>query len=188
MSVVPRSLLGWTQLTLFSAPRALHLLSIADSKTEPDLSPVRVIRLADIIMNLWQRYIATALVPLAGTSVTVRREMGIFNNHITVRIEGKINAIAQRTTDGERGVQPSHRRALTSRPTAVLSWVATLLAKQKKLDFKPRNDNEAFSKINTEPCVAVCDFVAKVKDAASESLSGRNQEVFLTEVGVTFHS
>jgi len=53
-----------------------------------------------MIMQLWQRYISTALVPLAGTSVTVRREMGIFCNHVSVRIEGKINSIVQRMTDG----------------------------------------------------------------------------------------
>lgn len=52
-------------------------------------------------MQLWQRYISTALVPLAGTSVTVRREMGIFCNHVSVRIEGKINSIVQRMTDGK---------------------------------------------------------------------------------------
>lgn len=79
---------------------ALHQLSLYDSKSEPDLGPIYIIRLVDMIMHLWQRYISTALVPLAGTSVTVRREMSIFNNHVVVRIEGKVNAIVQRTTDG----------------------------------------------------------------------------------------
>lgn len=79
---------------------AIHQLSLYDGKAEPDLRPIGVIRLADMIMHLWQRYISTALVPLAGTSVTVRREMGVFNNHVSVRIEGKVNAIVQRTTDG----------------------------------------------------------------------------------------
>ncbi|KDE05767.1 hypothetical protein MVLG_03858 [Microbotryum lychnidis-dioicae p1A1 Lamole] len=149
---------------------ATHQLSSYDAKTEPDLGPMSVCRLADMIMHLWQRYIATALVPLAGTSVTVRREMNIFNNHVSVRIEQKINTIVQRTTDG------------------IVSWLSHLLSKQKKLDFKPRNDNEAFSKINTEPCLLVCDFLVKVREAAVASLSGRNCEVFLTEVGVTFHT
>lgn len=80
--------------------RALHQLSIYDSKAEPDLGPIAIIRLADMIMHLWQRYTSTALLPLAGTSVTVRREMGIFNNQVVVRIEGKVNSIVQRTTDG----------------------------------------------------------------------------------------
>ncbi|GAA5996984.1 exocyst subunit SEC10 [Rhodotorula paludigena] len=149
---------------------AIHQLSLYDGKNEPDLSPIAVIRLADMIMHLWQRYISTALVPLAGTSVTVRREMGIFNNHVSVRIEGKVNAIVQRTTD------------------AIISHLSLLLAKQKKADFKPKNDDLAFARLNTEPCLLACDFLAKVREAASGALSGRNAEIFLTEVGVTFHT
>ncbi|GAA5902521.1 hypothetical protein JCM8208_006909 [Rhodotorula glutinis] len=149
---------------------AIHQLSLFDGKAEPDLRPIGVIRLADMIMHLWQRYISTALVPLAGTSVTVRREMGIFNNHVSVRIEGKVNAIVQRTTD------------------AIVSYLSVLLSKQKKGDFRPKNDELAFSRLNTEPCVLACEFLERVKEAASEALSGRNKEIFLTEVGVTFHT
>lgn len=88
-------------MPIYSPCRALHQLTLLDGKTEPDLSPLLVIRQADMIMHLWQKYISTALVPLAGTSVTVRREMGIFNNHVRVRIEGKVNSIVQRALDGE---------------------------------------------------------------------------------------
>ncbi|GAA5894708.1 exocyst subunit SEC10 [Sporobolomyces salmoneus] len=153
-----------------SLDTAIHRLSFYDPKLEPSLSILRVLQPADMIMQLWQRYISTALVPLAGTSVTVRREMAIFCNHVSVRIEGKINSIVQRMTDG------------------IVSYLTVLLSKQKKLDFKPKNDDLAFSRINTEPCLLVCDFLSKVKDVAEESLSGRNREVFLTEVGVTFHT
>ncbi|GAA5857601.1 hypothetical protein JCM8547_004291 [Rhodosporidiobolus lusitaniae] len=149
---------------------ALHQLTLYDGRSEPDLSPIAVIRLADMIMHLWQRYISTALVPLAGTSVTVRREMGIFNNHVSVRIEGKGNAIVQRTTD------------------AIVTYLTLVLSKQKKLDFKPKNDDVAFSRLNTEPALLACEFLGKVRDAAKRALTGRNCEVFLTEVGVTFHT
>ena len=91
----------------YSPCRALHQLTLLDGKTEPDLSPLLVIRQADMIMHLWQKYISTALVPLAGTSVTVRREMGIFNNHVRVRIEGKVNSIVQRALDGECMATPA---------------------------------------------------------------------------------
>ncbi|BGP29274.1 Exocyst complex component 5 [Rhodotorula toruloides] len=149
---------------------AIHQLSLYDGKGEPDLAPIGVIRRADMIMHLWQRYISTALVPLAGTSVTVRREMGVFNNHVSVRIEGKVNTIVQRTTD------------------AIVSYLSVLLSKQKKADFRPKNDELAFSRLNTEPCLLACDFLAKVREAAVNALSGRNAEIFLTEVGVTFHT
>lgn len=80
---------------------AHHQITNYDSKSEPYLYPMEVIKSVDLIMNLWQRYISTALIPLAGTSVTVRREMGIFNNHVVVRIEGKVNAIVQSATDSQ---------------------------------------------------------------------------------------
>jgi exocyst complex component 5 len=80
--------------------RALAQLSAYDAKSEPDLTPMKVIRLADLTMHLWQRYVTVALIPLGGSSVTVRREMSIFNNHVAVRIEGKVNEIVQKATDG----------------------------------------------------------------------------------------
>lgn len=71
---------------------------------------------------------------------------------------------------------------------AIVSWLTILLAKQKKLDFKPKNDDVAFARINTEPCLLVCDFLINVRETAEESLTGKNIEVFLTEVGVAFHT
>ena len=69
-----------------------------------------------------------------------------------------------------------------------MAWLAILLTRQKKLDFKPKNDDMAFARINTEPCLLACDFLVKVREIATASLSGRNVEVFLTEVGVNFHT
>lgn len=71
---------------------------------------------------------------------------------------------------------------------AIIAWLSLQLSKQKKIDFKPRNDELSFERLNTEPCVACCDILEKVRDAAKESLSGKNLEVFLTEVGVSFHT
>lgn len=76
---------------------------------------------------------------------------------------------------------------LISLVTVVLAWLSLQLSKQKRNDFKPRNDDIAFDRVNTEPCVACCETLEKVRDAAKESLSGKNLEVFLTEIGVAFH-
>jgi exocyst complex component 5 len=70
---------------------------------------------------------------------------------------------------------------------AVVSWIATQLAKQKKTDFKPRNDDDSFARVNTDPCIGCCDILEKVGIAAKQNLSGKNLEIFLTEVGVAFH-
>ena len=65
--------------------------------------------------------------------------------------------------------------------------MSTQLAKQKKTDFKPRNDDLSFARVNTEPCVACCEVLERIRDAAKQNLSGKNLECFLTELGVAFH-
>ncbi|KAI0772013.1 exocyst complex protein [Trametes elegans] len=144
-------------------------LGAADSKTEPSMQPLTVLREVDLICHLWQRYVTMALLPLASSSVTVRREMVVFNNQAVSRIEGGANQVTQKLTD------------------AIITWLSAQLAKQKKTDFKPRNDDLSFARVNTEPCVACCEMLEKVRDAAKANLSGKNLEVFMTEVGVAFH-
>ncbi|KAF7332112.1 Exocyst complex component protein [Mycena kentingensis (nom. inval.)] len=140
-----------------------------DAKSEPNLQPLTILRLVDLICHLWQQYVNTALLPLASSSVTIRREMTVFNNQTVSRLEGAANALTQRITD------------------SIISWLSMHLVKQKKNDFKPRNDDISFARVNTEPCVACCETLERVRDAAKISLSGKNLEVFLTEIGVSFH-
>ncbi|KAG1761353.1 exocyst complex component Sec10-like protein [Suillus occidentalis] len=149
---------------------AIARLEVADPKLEPSLQPLEVLRSVDLICHLWQQYTNMALFPLAASSVTVRREMTIFNNQTVSRTEGAANTLIQRITD------------------AIISWLSLQLSKQKKNDFKPRNDDLSFARVNTEPCVACCEILEKVRDAAIQNISGKNRETFLTEIGVSFHS
>jgi hypothetical protein len=68
----------------------------------------------DLAVQLWQRYVSTALMPLAGSSLAVRREMTAFNSQTLSRIEGKVNELMQRTTDGKFGLAATVRISLTS--------------------------------------------------------------------------
>ncbi|KAF9247387.1 exocyst complex component Sec10-like protein [Melanogaster broomeanus] len=149
---------------------AFARIESADPKAEPSLQAFDVINSVDIICHLWQRYVSVALFPLAAASVTIRREMSVFNNQTVSRVEGAANNLLQRLTD------------------AIVSWLSLQLAKQKKNDFKPRNDDQSFARVNTEPCVACCEFLEKVRDITFQNVSGKNREVFLTEIGVSFHS
>ena len=79
------------------------------------------------------------------------------------------------------------RLKLIPRDLAILAYLGVQLIKQKRNDFKPRNDDLSFARVNTEPCVACCELLERVRDAAKENLSGKNLEIFLTEVGVGFH-
>ncbi|KIY74226.1 exocyst complex component Sec10 [Cylindrobasidium torrendii FP15055 ss-10] len=149
---------------------AVARVESADAKSEPSLTALTVLHAADLICHLWQQYVNTALLPLASSSVTTRREMVVFNNQSVSRIEGGANLLTQRLTD------------------SIVAWLSLQLTKQKKNDFKPRNDDLSFARVNTEPCEACCDMLEKVRDSAKTNLSGKNLEVFLTEVGVSFHS
>lgn len=142
----------------------------ADPKVEPGLQVFTVMNSVDIICQLWQRYMNIAIFPLAASSVTIRREMSVFINQTMSRIEGALNNLLQRLTD------------------TIVSWLMLQLSKQKKNDFKPRNDDQSFARVNTEPCVACCEILDKVREAAQQNMSGKNLEVFLTEIGVSFHS
>lgn len=80
---------------------AFSRIEAADPKAEPNFQALSVLKLADLICHLWQQYVNTALLPLARSSVTVRREMVIFNNQTVSRIEGAANALLNRLTDCE---------------------------------------------------------------------------------------
>lgn len=148
---------------------AVAKLEQGDPRTEPDLNVLTVLHNANLVCQLWQRYSSTALVPLTGSAAVVRREMTTFNQHNVVLLQGKINALIQKAID------------------VIVAWLASILLKQKKHDYRPKNDELSFARTNTEPCELICDFLASLKDAAS-SLSGKNREAFLLEVGVAFHS
>jgi hypothetical protein len=149
---------------------ALARLETWDPKTEPELSCITVLHPADLVCNLWQRYTSTALVPLTSSAAAVRREMTTFNQHGVLRMEGKINAVIHKSVD------------------IIVSWLSYLLTRQKRNDYKPKNDELSFARTNTEPCELCCEFLVTAHVAAKQGLSGKNAEAFLTEVGVAFHS
>lgn len=88
----------FAELTKYS--RAQARLEAADTKTEPSLQPLTIVKSIDLICHLWQQYVNIALLPLASSSVTIRREMVMFNNQTINRIENGANNLLQRIADG----------------------------------------------------------------------------------------
>lgn len=76
----------------------------ARGTTIPDLKDLSVVRMVDLILQLWQHYVSIALLPLASSSVTVRREMSIFNNHLLLRVEKKCDSVVQKIADSESNI------------------------------------------------------------------------------------
>ena len=93
--------------TLTKYSRAQARLEAADLKTEPSLQPLTIVRSIDLICHLWQQYVNIALLPLASSSVTIRREMVVFNNQTINRIEASTNNLLQRIADGMHFFDPS---------------------------------------------------------------------------------
>lgn len=91
----------------------------ADIKSEPSMQSLTVLRAVDLICHLWQQYVNTALLPLASSSVTIRREMVVFNNQSVSRLEGGANHLLQRVTDCMcRTCSPWKNRSLTTSLTS----------------------------------------------------------------------
>jgi len=149
---------------------ALAKLEQHDAKLEPYLSVLAVLRPADLICHLWQRFTSTALFPLTASTTAVRKEMATFHSHNVVRMEGKVNAVIQKSLD------------------SIVAWLTFLLTKQKRNDYRPKDEALSFARTTTEPCQLCCEFLGTVKEQITEALSGKNAETFLTEVGVAFHS
>lgn len=67
--------------------------------TAPGLHVLKLLQLVEQLMELWQHYVQTAVMPLAASSVTVRRETTTYNNHNLLRVEGKCEALLQKFID-----------------------------------------------------------------------------------------
>jgi hypothetical protein len=65
----------------------------------------------------------------------------------------------------------------------VITYIGTLLAKQKKQDYKPRDDEVHLTTLQTSTCRSVCSFLQRVHRIATESLDGANLDGFLHEIG-----
>lgn len=143
----------YVETALDSAWTALGAQDIRGTTLPDPSAAMSLLRSVEQLISLWQHYVNTALLPLASTSVTLRREMMIFNNHNLLRVEGKCDALMQRIADN------------------VVGFLSNRLALQKKNDFAPKNDELAFSRQNTEPCVACSEALEKVQQAARANLS-----------------
>jgi exocyst complex component 5 len=167
--------------------RAQQRLDTRDTKLEPEFSILTIVRQVELICHLWQQYVSIALLPLASSSIVVRRDMALFNNQVISRIEGLTSGVLQRLADSRLYICIEILIGHGLFITGTSRWLSVQLTKQKKTDFKPRNDDISQMGVNTDACQSCCKVIDKVYDAAKENLSGSNQEVFLMEVAIGFH-
>ena len=85
-------------------------------------------------------------------------------------LERKVNVLLQRSIDG------------------ITFWLTEILSRQKKNDFRPKDEEGAMMSMGTTPCMQSIEFVTRIYRAASSSLQGKNFEAFLRRVGNSFHA
>lgn len=70
----------------------------------------------------------------------------------------------------------------------MVAFISGRLSTQKKNDFIPKNDELAFSRMNTDPCLACVEALEKIELMTRSGLgSGKNADTFLTEIGIALH-
>ncbi|KAG0027235.1 Exocyst complex component 5 [Podila clonocystis] len=148
---------------------ALEDLSALDPKFPPDLRPMKRVKLVNGIVHLIQKHFQTTILPLTVPSPQVYRDTVIQKNKLMASVESKANATIQKEID------------------CILAWLETCLGRQRRSDFKPKDDEVDLTGLATKPCIDCCEFLRRMYNTIRECFDGKNIEMFCTEVGVTFH-
>ncbi|KAL7308281.1 Exocyst complex component 5, variant 2 [Mucor circinelloides] len=137
---------------------------------EPELACFPVIKSATDIIQLMQKHFESAMLPLIVGIPSTHRDILLLKNTFMATLERKINIVLQKSIDG------------------ITYWLSEILSRQKKNDFKPKDEEGAMMSMGTLPCMQSVDFITRVYRAASQALQGKNFEAFLRRIGNAFHS
>ena len=142
-----------------------------NAKVEPDITYLPAVRPAVTITHIMSRFITTVLIRLAEGNTTVRRSMEAQIKMGLDSIEKKTNSVMKSTVD------------------VALNWVSRSLTTQRKLDFRPR-DNELegiVDSLQTPTCLTICTFLGRVATLAAQAIDGHNLELFSSELALGVH-
>ncbi|KAI9013349.1 exocyst complex component Sec10-like protein [Phycomyces nitens] len=142
---------------------------LGNTKVEPEMTCFPVIKTTTHMIQLLQEHFQTAVVPLVAGSPAVHKEILINKNTFMSLLEQKVNTLLQKILDSASG------------------WLSEILSRQKKNDFRPKDEEVVMMSMGTLPCLQSVDFITRLYKAASKTLQGRNLEMFLMVVGNGFH-
>lgn len=164
---------NYIELSLDAAAEAASSAEIA-KRDAPDLSYLSSLKTAISIMHLMQSCTNTLLIPLASSSLTIKRDMEKNARTSLLRMEDHINIIEQRTID------------------AVLNWTSRLLSNQSRTDFRPKENESdaALAQSSTPTCTSVLKFLNTFQTLIKGTFSGggANLTNILSEIAVEFRS
>ncbi|KAK5071619.1 Exocyst complex component 5 [Lithohypha guttulata] len=167
--------MGENYIELFLDAAAEAASTAENAKRDaPDLSYIVGLKSAISIMHLMQSCTNTLLIPLASTSLTIRRDMEKNARTSLLRMEDHINIIEQRTID------------------AVLNWTTRLLTNQSRTDFRPKEteSDAALAQSSTPTCAAILKFLSSFQTSSKSTFSGGGSNLtnLLTEIAGEFRS
>ncbi|KAI8388105.1 exocyst complex component Sec10-like protein [Radiomyces spectabilis] len=146
------------------------VLEELSSRSEPEMICFPVIKASIEIMQLVQEHFRTAIIPLIINAPSYHRDILNQKNALLSALEDKINGVLQKSI------------------TSISDWLNELLAKQKKNDFRPRDEEVVMMSAGTTPCMLCVEFITKVYRSARETLQGKNLENLLLRIGNNFYS
>ncbi|KAL1919421.1 uncharacterized protein VTP21DRAFT_2114 [Calcarisporiella thermophila] len=149
---------------------ALDELAALDTKTEPEFRGMLVVNRTNDVLRLLQSHFKAAILPLVIASPITHREVVKDKNELMSKIEDKANQVVQKTID------------------AITAHLSFLLSKQKKNDFRPKDEDALIMSLATQPCTNCVEFLKKIHSNITQCLEGKNLEAFFLEVGISFHS
>ncbi|TPX60009.1 hypothetical protein PhCBS80983_g02072 [Powellomyces hirtus] len=145
-------------------------LQYADVRQQPTFDQLPMVQVAQKILQLLQLHFQSSIIPGISSSPTAHRDMVVYKNGFMSTVEHRLNVLVQKQID------------------AIVSWLGTCLATQKKTDFRPKDEMSSNSMAVTLPCAQCTEFLEQTLERATSNLSGLNLEIFLTEIGTSFNS
>jgi len=146
-------------------------ISAFDSKTEPNFNHLTTFKLANNFIHLLQEHFQNSILPFIETYPTVHRQIVETKNEFISKMEQKLNIILQKQIN------------------CISNWLGVLLQKQRKNDFKPKEDSIVSSSLcsNTLACTSCVEFLEKTYRNMSKYLyKSTNFQSFIIEVGIIF--
>ncbi|CAG8742259.1 8913_t:CDS:10, partial [Dentiscutata erythropus] len=122
----------------------LDQISVMDPKSDLYFKSFSVIKVAGDTIHLAQNHFQSAILPLASPSLTMHRDLTSDKNRFMMGVENKINSTVQKMID------------------AIISRLNYLLSRQKKVDFRPRDEDDVIASLATAPCNNCVECLKKV--------------------------
>lgn len=169
----------------------LDEMELMEPKAEPTLKFFPTVQVAHQMIQLFQLHFKSAVVwdcsvlflitfsltlfhaqtPVVSTTLAVFRDMIFYENEFISTLESKLNAILSKSLD------------------MIATSFEILLSKQKKTDFKPKEDApQNIDATCTQVCISVVELVKLIGIQSEKYLEASHREVYLSEACGTLHS